>query len=374
MILPILRKFREFYAITFENQESLVHHWKEGAGIRVEASQLKRRLPILIIIPDHYFFFHFMPHLQGSKRKALRQAAQLQIGNLFPEPRTDERPVIIDTGKYILGCYPSLELNSLLKKHSHYFANAHGITTGLLLALEMLPLDSDTSWLLSTPGQPVTLINHNTLQYFSGDQREIDQRVNMLSHEYRLEKTTLNDLISQLSVSGRPWTGLQLSLPHFEKDNNLTGTVLKAALIILTTGLLFCAGQFFQLRAVQTEQKAWEQELQSLYVRALGPDHGSDPYGLLLFRANQTQNKSQGVNFIQLLGLISQHAPQGMNIENISMSTDTATITVYMDNYQQMEKLLEDLADSSVYRFTLDQADSVEGRINAVMSVSMPHS
>lgn len=363
---------KNFYLLRFE-QDRPVWELPASTGLnRVEPPSPKSRLPILAVIPDRYFFYYLPGPLRGTRRSHQYQAVQMQLNHLFPSPGPEERTRVVDTGPEVLAAFSGPKLQSFLQQHRDLMSRANTVTTPFLLARALMLASNTPSWLMHNPGDPYLLVTENSLHTIYGDEKELHQRIQILGCENALIHLDLPQLIVRLSQTALPWTRFRVGLSELEPASPHTKALFKAAAALLMVGLLFCSGELLKLRSVQKDTQQWTQALDSLYTQALGPDYGADPYGMLLYRAQQSQNRhSRGVDVLDLLGRLSRKAPQGFWIQDLSLGIDSGTVQAGLQNYEQMETFLQDLQTIEGYDFTLDQADSAEGKVEFTLKVRM---
>jgi hypothetical protein len=364
-----LSKPRDFYLLTFVNDQPVWEQCTSGRTKKVDKPVKKSRLPILAVIPDRYFFFYLPRELRAKNRKTLLRAASLQLRHIFPAGDQEQSPEVLDTGTHILGLFRSAELASFVDRHRDELSLAGCVTTPFLLGLAVTTQTDKPDWIMQNTGDPAILVGRDKLEYFSGDHRELDQRVRIHGPDPRPRAVQFEELTARLSKEPVSWNRFRITLPQLASGQGETGLILKSAMGLFIIGLLFCLGDFFKLRQVVQEKTKWEQELDILYVRALGPGYGPDPYGLLLYRADQAAGSSSpGLDFVDFLGRLSRAAPESLVVESMTLGMDSGTLRASLDSYEKMEKFLENLKQSQVYGFTLDQADSSGGKVNLVMS------
>lgn len=360
---------KSFYLLTFADNQPVWKLFASGGCEKVDKPGKNSRLPILAVIPDRYFFFYLCHNLQARNRKTMLQAARLQMKHIFPDQDQQHAPQVMDTGTHVLGIFRAKELESFIGQHRDNLALAGTVTTSFLLGLAVMPDQDQPEWVMRNPGDPVILLREDKLEYFSGDSSELEQRMKNQGPGCGLREVGFDELTSRLNSAAVPWSRLRLTLPELESGKGQAAALLKTALGVLVIGLLFCAGNFFNLRSIVQEKTQWQQELDTLYISSLGRDYGPDPYGMLLYRADQSaHSRNQGLDFLDLLGHLSRAAPQDLIVESLSLGMDSGSLRASLDSYDHMEKFLQDLKTSRKYDFTLDQADSSEDRISLVLS------
>lgn len=362
---------KEIYLLSFFQDQPVWELYSQSGIQKINRPVTKTKTPVLAVIPDRFFFFYIPQGIKGKNRRHSRDAARLQLGHMFPAPATDEEVGVLDTGHEILGFFRRADLGRFLEKHKNELALAGTVTTTFLLGRALMSADNTLSWYTQNPGDPLVLVREDGLDYFSGDVQELESRLGNTDPEQKPVCMGYTDLVSKLTDMVIPWNRFRLSLPELEARQGQTKFLSRAAALVLAAGLLFCAGEIFKLASARSYKNNWENSLESLYLSALGPDYGSDPYGLLLYRAGQVKNEDQtGVDFISLLGILSDSAPDSLIVENLSLGIDSGIIRANIESYDEMENFMNQLRTNDRYTFTLDQADSADNRVNLTIRVN----
>lgn len=359
---------QRFYILAFV-QDKPVWYFVQDRKHKLSRPPQGSTLPVVAIIPDHYFFFYQPRKATGNNRKLLIQAAKLEMRHSFPPAVQGEVIHILEAGSRIVGCYQSKELESFLKRHEELISKANVVTTFLVTALNVLPPSEYKSWVFAGSDNNKTLVHEHFLEYFAGDEQELEARMSRLGAESNIPRLESEDIVSAFSSSSVSWKKLQVPIPGMQDGGSRSSLMLKAAIVLFAAGMIFCAGEYFKLKTARMEMQAWEQELSILYADALGPDPGPDPYGLLIYKASVVnQPSAMGTDLVKLLGIISRAAPEALVIESMSLTMDSGLVRASLDNYDQMESFLERLRQERDYTFTLDQAESSDGKVSLVFS------
>lgn len=362
---------KRFYLVRFEQDRTVWELCSRWGREETEPPGKKTRLPVVAVIPDRFFFFYKPRNLKGKGRKNLRTGAELQLRHLFPAPGPGEDVGVLDTGDEILGYFRGSGLGDFLEKHRESLNLASTLTTPFLLARAVMSSRDYQAWTLHYPGDPRVLCVRDHLEYFYGDENELGQRLEGYGLEAEPEHVGFQDLIHDLSQGEVPWSRFRLTLPELEEERGETTLLFRAAAAVLVIGLLFCGGEFIRYQSLEAQRTQWEEALDSLYTQALGPDYGPDPYGMLMYRADQADSRDErGLDFVDFMGRISQAAPEGLRVENLALRRDSGTIQASIQDYDQMESFLDNLEASDNYDFTLDQADSSGERVRMNLRVS----
>lgn len=325
------------------------------------------RIPVLALLPDRFFFCHLSADLQGGKRRRLRQAEQLRLGHIFPEPEASEQTMVLDTGNHILGCIRGSGLDDLIQDNLDLLTRCSAVTTPLILSLALQSIHGRSSWTLHIPGDPLIHVQETGLEYIRATPGQSDSAPE--PDQNRASVLGLEELMRCLCRKPGSWKGFSLPLQELEKSRQKSFFVLKAAAVLFLAGLLFCAGDLFRLHRTGRTAQEWQQQLESLYTRALGPDYGPDPYGLLLYQAEQAAGpQTRGIDPLDLLAVLSRAAPENLTVNSLSLDLNSGTITAGLESYQDMENMLQNLAKAPRYSFTLEQADSRDSLVETVLS------
>ncbi len=361
---------RDFYLLCFRQDRPVWELCTDDGKKEIEPPGKRPRLPVLAVIPDRFFFFYQPRGLQGKSRKHLRSGAELQIRHLFPAPAPGEDVGVMDTGTDILGYFRNAGLEEFLEKQRENLALANTITTPFLLGRAVMFSRETHAWTLHYPGESRILSIHGQLEYFFGDEEELQQRAGIHGLEEEPEHVQLDDLIQDLRLGNVPWNRFRLALPELEEERGETSVLFRAAAAVLFIGLLFCGGEFVRYQSLESQRSQWANALGSLYAEALGPDYGPDPYGMLMYRADQAGSRDErGLDFVDFLGRLSRAAPEDLQVQSISLRADSGTVQATIRDYDQMERFLESLEASENYDFTLDQADSSGERVRMTLRV-----
>jgi len=362
---------KNFYLLSFFRDKPSWELFSRNGSQKVDRPVRNSGIPVLAVIPDRYFFFYIPRGLQGKNRRYSREATSLQLSHLFPSPGQGENLGVLDTGNEILGFFRRADFGHFLEQNKDDLAMAGTVTTSFLLGRALMAAENTSSWYICNPGDPLILVREDRLDYFCGDDQELKTRLGGGDSEQNPLCTGYAELVSRLLYAAVPWNRFRFSIPELEAEHGETKFLTRTAAVILLAGLLFCAGEILKLASARSHKNTWENALDSLYSSALGPDYGSDPYGLLLYRASLTRNKERsGPDFADLLRTLSSAAPDSLVVESLSMGIDSGLIRAYIGSYDEMENFINRLKDNDGYSFTLDQADSADGSVNLILRVN----
>ncbi|SDB55609.1 hypothetical protein SAMN05660653_02788 [Desulfonatronum thiosulfatophilum] len=339
-------------------------------------------MPVLVLLPERFFFF-FQPDIAnhvGSHRQ-LAAAAKLQIEQMFPAApfSGNGSGIVSDAGRnHFLGYFHHPALAAFSRRHHDTLRRANAVTTPLFLAWNAGFLNGGRDWAWEEPEEGTfAFLSGNVLNCFHGDEAELRKRlaVQPMDGENASAVTSaprrwqLNDLLQVAPVVG--WSALRLPLPA---ENGNRADLRKLAALCVAAALLgglFSLGQALRLSTQMTQLSHLEQATNTLYSEALSLPLGDDPFGRLLFRLSQLQGRDQtGPDPLSMLGVLSSSAPPGFHVESFSMGPNTGTIRARLADYEQLESLLRALEGHGNLRFDLDQASSSEADILVTLRVS----
>ncbi|WP_459937679.1 hypothetical protein [Desulfonatronum parangueonense] len=378
---PVLSSNTPFYLVRFINDVPVWEHFDGQALHPAQPARSTRTMPILVLLPDRFFFF-FQPDIAdhaGSHRQ-LTAAAKLQIEQLFPAaPSSSNGSGILSDAekKHFLGYFHHPALEAFTRRHHDTIRKANAVTTPLFLAWNAGFLHGVRDWVWENPEEKTfAFLRGNVLNCFHGDETELRERLAVppldgknASAASAPRRWQFNDLLHVAPVVG--WSTLRLPLPT-ENGNRadlrkLAGFCIAAALL----GGLFSFGQALRLSTQMSQLSHLEQATNILYAEVLAPPLGDDPFGRLLFRLSQLQGSDRtGPDPLSMLGVLSSSAPPGFHVESFSMGPNTGTVRARLADYEQLEALLRALEGQGNLRFDLDQASSLEAGILVTLRIS----
>lgn len=354
-----------YYVVCFEKD---LPAWKIFDGERLQPSSEpgpRESLPILILLPDHFFFFYLpdSTQRQGAGRQRLA-AAKLQIEHMFPASNSGHGDSgVLTAGKErYLGFFRHPELRSFAERHKAVLGQANAVTTPFYLAWNTALSAEVEDWAWDGDGGKVrALASSQGLDYFQGSDDEWKKRLQRQTLT-TVKHWSLNELLASAPRVG--WAKLRLPMPELNGEGFDVGRLLRLGLVMAVLAILFCLGQGMRLADQKRQAAHWEHATDELYRQFLAPPLGPDPYGRLLFRLNQLKTPvAGGLDALELLGLLSSSAPSGFTVESVSLGANSGTIRAKLGDYDQLEALLQALEGHRHFEFTLDQATSADNEI-----------
>lgn len=360
-----------YHVVRFVNDRPV---WEIFDGERLQPSQesrSRRSLPVLVFLPDHFFFF-FLPDAlqhQGAGRQRLA-AARLQMEHMFPvssNGHSDSGVLAIGRDQW-LGYYRHPALASFVERHKRILGRANAVTTPFFLAWNAASAAGVHEWAWHNPWEATrALASGHGLDYFQGGDREWTLRL-----ERHAGKTVKQWLLPELLAAAPQvgWSKLRLPMPALNGEGADQKRLFRLGALVAALAVLFWLGQGLRLADQKRQVAQWEQATADMYGQLLAPPLGPDPYGRLLFRLNQLRAPvSEGLDALELLGLLSSAAPAGFRVESLALGANTGTIRAKLGDYEQLEALLKALEGHQRFDFSLDQATSADNEIFVTLRV-----
>ncbi|WP_319763673.1 hypothetical protein [Maridesulfovibrio sp.] len=353
------------YILSFKGNE---HQWMMFDGKNLTDSEgpaEKNRHPVVALLPDPLFFF-FKPRGVIKPRHA-KSATMMQMSYSFPVQEEEFR-VLRPSGVAVLGYTRHDLLNRFLDRHREVLAKATVLTSEFVVCWRAAVAEGLSVW--SWKGQGVRILaGGDDLTYFRGSDTEFTNRLNRLGLDGEPEQIGLEKACLVLTKKKVRWARLTLvGGIRAGADKSITidyKPYAVAAVLISILGLFFIAGQFHRMQHAQEQATLWRGKLKEVYVSALGPNHGSDPYGKILYKLDQLKSggSSGGIDVLGLLAVLSESAPVGIEIEGFSLGADSGNIRGKVGSYAELDAMMEKLTANSEFNFVLEQANNIDGGI-----------
>jgi hypothetical protein len=364
---------RTIHLLRFRNDQPVWFRFEAGHLTPSEAPDPKDRSFVVAILPDELFFYYQPTGVQTSSGRKARAAARLQMHHLFPA-FGDQRDIGVfrPVQGRVLGFFSRPGLQELLDQHQELLAGANVITTELALCWFDAMERGLSSFVWRGENGLKALYASDNLEFFKGDDSELESRL-AREEAPEAEPLELEPVVARRLEGGKKWSAVRVPVRQSKADQTKLRPYKRAMLVLLILGLFFLAGQLLRLQDKARTSEAWRTRLDQLYATVLGPQPGPDPYGKLLYTLDQLQQgRSQGVNVLETLAILSQEPPQDLKIENLNLSVDSGAIRGLANSYDALESYLETLNTDPGYTFTLEQASNTEQGIQFTLRVTMP--
>lgn len=288
----------------------------------------------------------------------------------FPAQRDDFK-VLRPSGGAALGYTEHDLLGRFMDHHREVLAHATVLTTAFTVCWRAAVAEGLSVWTWKGLGGMRILASDDELTYFRGTDKEFKSRFVRLGLEGAPEVMDLETACLALEKKKVRWARLNL-LTGRRSGNDKAAVIsykpyLFSALMVTLLGLFFITGQYHRWKQSQDAADMWRQKLQEVYVSALGPNPGSDPYGKILYKLDQLKSgggDGGGVDVLGLLSVLSQSAPVGIEIESLNLGSDSGNIRGKIGSYEEVDAMMEKLAASPLFNFVLEQATNEDDGIS----------
>ncbi len=354
------------YILSFKGNE---HQWMMFDGDRLSESEgpaEKNRLPVIALLPDPLFFF-FKPRGVLKSRHA-KSATMMQMSYSFPM-QEQEFKVLRPSGGAVLGYVEHDLLNRFLERHREVLSKATVLTTAFTVCWRAAVAEDLSVWAWKGQGMRILACGEE-LSYFRGNEDEFKSRFERFGLDGEPELMDLGKACSLFAKKKIRWA--RLNLVNGLRSGTDKSVVIDykpfaiAAVLVSLIGFLFIAGQYHRWNQSSASADAWRDKLQKVYVEALGPNPGSDPYGKILYKLDQLKSgggNAGGIDVLGLIAVLSESAPVGITIEGFSLGIDSGNIRGRVSSYEELDAMMEKLAANSQFKFVLEQANNVDGGV-----------
>ncbi len=363
-----------FYLVHFSGNKAEWGLFDGAELVPAEPPRSKSAAPVLALIPDRFFFFYRPKEVAAKSEKAIRAAIRMQMQYNFPAPVDEQAIGVFKTpAGEMLGYVCHNRLVEFWAEHKELFERANVVSTPFILAWCAARAEGLEAWLWKENGGPRVLYAGETLHYAAPSGEELQQRLQELAPDTEPEELGWLRIISSLAQHNIKLAKLRIPLTQFGEEADVDprrwAQVFVAVALI---GLLFCAGELQRLLASQKRAEQWRTAVHEQLASVLGPDYGSDPYGKLLFRIDQLQgSQSQGLDVLDMLALISRAAPEDFKIASMTFNDTSGHFRAKLQDYAQLEQMMQKLQEQERYAFTLDQASNVSDGVQVVLRVEI---
>lgn len=366
---------KQFYAVLLHREgEPSWFRIQEGKVYETDRTQVSSRAPFIAVLPNDFFYFFLPPDtavLQSERKQ--RAALKLHMQHFFPASNGGdlEMGALSPTGGTVLGYAAHPRLRELWEQHRSLLRKAKSVTTPFLMAWVAARQRRLETWILEDGNGPTCICNEGRLLYFCGTNQEKQNRLEYLGLEQKPHSFGISDLLTEIDTQQIKWGQIRLPFPKFEhSETQFKGLGVVAGLIALL-GLFFCLGQGFRLMEVKNELSHWENRLHSVYEQALNGQVGNDPYGQLLAKADELQDsQGEGIRILDLWAIFSKTAPEGFEVQTMSLKPEDGVVTGKLRSYDQLEVFLEQLRQDKNYNFQLQKASNAKQGIKVTFKVT----
>lgn len=357
------------YIITFKGQEPVWKVFDGNSFSECEEPAVKDRNHIVALLPDPLFFF-FKPKGVDKSRHA-KSVTLMQMSYSFPGEGEDMFKVLKPAGNAVLGYAAHDFLPLFMEKHREVLSRATVVTTSFVVCWRAALAEGLSVWSWSGQGGMKGLYAMEDMWYFKGSDKDLQKRFESLELDGETEKMDLEKACTIFSEKKIRWAKLGLVTTGNGKADKAADLDFKpfitSAILVTIIGFFFVFGQYHSWQVKHDEAQQWRKKLRQLYVSALGPSPGGDPYGTILYKLDQLKNgggTGHGVDVLGLLATLSESSPTGMVIDSVNLGQDSGNIRGLVSTYDDLDKMMEKLASNGRFKFVLEQADNVDKGIS----------
>ncbi|WP_432734438.1 hypothetical protein [Maridesulfovibrio sp. FT414] len=356
------------YILSFKGNE---HQWMlfDGETLSESAGPAeKNRNPVVALLPDPLFFF-FKPKGAIKPRHA-KSATLMQMNYSFPMTGGGFN-VLRPSGNAVLGYVPHDLLDRFLEQHREVLAKATVLTTSFTVCWRAAVAEGLSVWSWKGQGNMCILASGDSLTYFRGSEEEFNGRLERLGLDGDPEMMDLPKACAVFAEKKIRWARLNLATGKKSVSDKAAAISYKpyiaAAVLVSLVGLLFIGGQYHRWQQSRQQAEEWRGKLHEVYVSALGPNPGSDPYGKILYKLDQIKsggNQGGGIDVLGILAILSDSAPVGIEIEGFNLGPESGNIRGKLGSYEEIDSMMEKLSANPKINFVLEHANNVDGGVS----------
>lgn len=362
---------KRYFVLHFPEGEPQWLRFEGGAFSPVAPPGQGAGLPVVVLIPDRFFFYHLPPDLNVKGERRQRAAVALRLGQVFPTPGSGQEWGTLPGGPAGMPCFHTHpDLAAFWEQHQAALSQAALVTTPFLLAWCWSQAKDLAEW--SLPGEdgdgPLALFREGrlyTLLDAAGQAQALAAAGQPLPPDL-----DWREVLAHSAEPGLSWSRLRMPLRGFASVRINLRPYVYAAIGLTLAALLLYSVQVRELLAVKRTADAWDQALHDLYVKALGNDPGRDPFGRLIAKLERMKGQQGGaMDLLEFLASLSANAPAALDVESVTLSTATGSVSGKVDSYDALEAYLKTLPKDGPYSFTLEQATSIAGGVSFTLKV-----
>jgi hypothetical protein len=320
---------------------------------------LKIKDPLLLVLSaDLFFCARFAPG--GKNSNMARKAARMQAAHFFPHQNQNQESFLCYSNvEDILVVFARQQFQDLLRQELELVQKADLVTAAPIMAWKMYFPQEPFIWQESGI---VCSVSEQGFSYgISSPQSSSSEELPGLSWE---------DLLTDFARREPAQHSLRIPVHSALPSSGSSRRYIWYASAVSLAALLFIGGQAIRLQKTQAKLNQAQQKIEAKYREILGPDPGNDPYGRLLYLAEQSRSTSeQGLNMLDLLRFMSGNVPENFLLQSISFSGDTGTIKCLVADYDQLETMLNKLKAYHKLKFSLFRASNVDQGVEAILRI-----
>lgn len=359
-----------------------VLHFPEGAPewLRFEAGTFtpasppggSSGLPVVVLVPDRYFFYHLPAGLSVRGERRQKAAVALRLGQVFPAPGAGQDWGSLPPGPGGMpGFHTHPDLAGFWEQHRDSLAQAALVTTPFVLAWNWSLAKGLEEWSLPGPNGdgPLALYSRGELHMLHDASRQAEALA--ASGVPLPPDVDWREVLAHSGEPGLAWPRLRIPLRGFASVRINLRPLAYAMVGLTLAALLLYSVQVRSLLAHSRAADAWEQALHDLYAKALGGEPGRDPFGRLVSKLERMKGQQGGsLDLLEFLADLSANAPAALEVESVTLSTAAGTVSGKVDSYEALEAYLKALPKDGPYGYTLEQATTAPGGVSFTLKIA----
>lgn len=323
---------KPFFVISFVKDRPVYHIFNRGKIKPVERINVRKGIPLLVLVPEKYFFYHIPEDIPCLSKKKTVQAAHIYLDSLFPSKDYE----VLYNGEKLIACYKNPSLSEFVKKHESIFKNANIVSSLYILS---------------------HYFGNHDWQDKSGQNNDF-------------ENCNIEDIIPKIYLP--KLSNLKnacLSVRPCATKNNHFKKIYKISFLALITLMFLLAGHLFEYKNINKDYITWLNSIEKLYAMALGSNYnGNDPYGMILYQEQEIKNKkNNNTDVLQIFKYIYKSKNNKLSIDKISVKSNIIKVTGLLDNYKSIENLVSYLNKKNEYAFNIANTQDKGKKIKFTM-------
>ena len=364
---------KKFYALHFKDNQV---QWEKFDGQSLKPSEppeARSSWPVIALLPDEYFFFFLPEGLSAKGARNLKTATMLRMQHFFPAPADNRECGVLPFGPAGMpGYFTHPGLSDFRERHEKTLEQASVVTAKFVLAWTAAQSKELSSWTYGNGPGPKALFLDGRLHFIGGAGGEYEKRLKEATDNGPPPALDWRESLAEIGRLGLKWSGLRLPLKQFSlASGDIRPWVVSFIAVTVIASLLFFsqARHYFAESGVEAQ---WENALNGMYAKVLGPNHGPDPYGKLISRYDRLKGKqTRSIDVVQLLAHLSAAAPKGLDVESLSLNPSEGTVRGKINSFDALEKYLKDLKARGGPKFTLEQATNTKDGVVFSLKVDL---
>ena len=207
------------------------------------------------------------------------------------------------------------------------------------------------------------LVSGSKLKFYaSGDESVLLER---LSGETKVVKYDKFDLLSKAKgvIENGSIKKIAIDIGKSNSLNFENWKIYRFVTVIIIC-LAFIGGEAFRYASYSKDVKNTQLKLFTLYEKALGNNNYSDPYGMLLYKADYSEQNSP-FSLIKVIYYLSESKNgYNVNIDSVSYSGEGLKIKGTINNYKNLLSFVNRLNNLMKHKITVQNTASENGKLS----------